>query len=152
MDTRRFALVWGIGFLLFGVLGFVPGITAMHTEDHPNLIVEGPGDGALLGLFHVNVLHNIIHLLYGVMGLTMCRTLPSARRYAQIVGVSYLLLAVLGLIPFANINNTFGLVPIHGHDVWLHLLLGLPAAYFGFAHRDKVRTDEGYTTTTTSGV
>ena len=125
----------------------------MHgADDHGgSLTVTGPGHGNLLGLFHVNVLHNAVHLLFGVMGLLMARTYPAARTYARVVAVAYLLLTVMGLIPAANMHNTFGLVPIHGNDVWLHALIGLAAAYFGFMHRDKVRTDEGYTTTT-SGV
>ena len=135
MAVRRFALIWGIGFLLFGVLGFVPGATRMHHQDEPNLIVEGPGHGDLLGLFHVNVLHNVIHLLFGVLGVAAWPSTSRARGYARLVAVSYSLLALLGLIPAMNINNTFGLVPIHGHDVWLHVLLAAPAAYFGFADR-----------------
>ena len=136
MATRRFALIWGLGFLLFGILGFVPGATHMHHEDEPGLIVEGPGHGNLLGLFHVNLLHNIVHLLFGVLGLAASRAYGTARGYARLVAVSYVLLAVMGLIPALNIYNTFGLVPIHGHDVWLHILLAVPAAYFGFAHRE----------------
>ena len=155
MDTRRFALVLGIAFLGIGVLGFVPGVNQMHgADDHGgSLTVTGPGHGNLLGLFHVNVLHNAVHLLFGVMGLVMARSFPAARTYARVVAVAYLLLAVMGLISAGNMWNTFGLVPIHGNDVWLHALIGLAAAYFGFMHRDKVRTDDtGYTTTTTSGV
>src|SRR5687768_1133349 len=110
MDTRRFALVMGIAFLAVGVLGFVPGITQM--EGHPdhrseNLAVGGPGHGMLFGLFHVNLMHNLVHLLFGVLGLVMSRTLPAARNYARIVAVSYLLLTVMGLIPAANMQNTF---------------------------------------------
>ena len=49
----------------------------------------------------------------------------------QVVAVVHLLLAVMGMIPATR--TTFGLVPIWGNDVWFHLLLALPAAYFGFA-------------------
>ena len=154
MDTRRFALILGIAFLGIGVLGFVPGVNQMHgAYDHGgSLTVTGPGHGNLLGLFHVNVLHNAVHLLFGVMGLLMARSYAGARTYARVVAVAYLVLTVMGLISAGNMWNTFGLVPIHGNDVWLHALIGIAAAYFGFMHRDKVRTDEGYTTTTTSGV
>ncbi len=136
MDTRRFALIWGIGFLLFGILGFVPGVTRMIATDDPHLAVEGPGHGYLLGLFHVNVLHNTIHFAFGVMGILMARRTDTAVLYARIVAVSYGLLVVMGLIP--GLKYTFGLVPIHGNDVWLHILLAAPAAYFGFVHRADV--------------
>jgi hypothetical protein len=133
MDTRTFARLLGIAFLLVGILGFIPipGLNPPHGDD-PDLTVEGPGHVMLLHLFHVNVLHNAVHLLFGVLGLVMSGTVSAARNYARIVAVSYLLLAVMGLIPAANLHNTFGLVPIHGHDVWLHALVGIVAAYFGF--------------------
>lgn len=67
--------------------------------------------------------------------VTVWRSVGRARRYARLVAVSHFLLALFGLIPALNINNTFGLVPIHGNDVWLHVLLAPPAAYFGCAHR-----------------
>jgi hypothetical protein len=130
MNVRQFALVLGIIFVIVGVLGFVPGITQMDHADHPDLTVESPGHGMLLGLFHVNVLHNAVHLLFGVLGIAMSRRFDHARLYAQIVAIAYGLLVVLGLIPATR--YLFGLVPIEGHDVWLHALIALVAAYFGF--------------------
>ena len=59
------------------------------------------------------------------------RTFDASRVYARSVAVIYGLLAIMGLIP--GLNTVFGLVPIHGHDVWLHLLIAAPAAYFGWA-------------------
>jgi hypothetical protein len=44
--------------------------------------------------------------------------------------VIYAVLVVMGLIPV--LNTTFGLIPIYGHDIWLHAVLALIAAYFGF--------------------
>jgi len=152
MDTRRAALLFGIVFLAVGILGFVPGVNQMHHGDLANehLTVGGPGHGNLLGLFHVNVLHNAVHLLFGVMGLVMSRTLPAARTYFRVVAVAYLLLTVMGLISAANMWNTFGFVPINGNDVWLHALLGIVGAYFGFIKPAAIEsTDTAYTTGTT---
>jgi hypothetical protein len=140
MNTRQFALILGIVFLLVGILGFVPGINQMH-GDHPDLKVGGPGHGNLLTLFHVNVLHNAVHLLFGVLGIAMSRRYDSARMYAQIVAIAYALLVVLGLIPATK--YLFGLVPIEGNDVWLHAVIAIAAAYFGFAApATEMRTDE----------
>ena len=36
----------------------------------------------------------------------------------------------MGLIP--GLNTVFGLIPLHGHDVWLHLILAAAAGYFGW--------------------
>jgi hypothetical protein len=86
----------------------------------------------LLGLFPVNVLHNAVHLLFGIWGLVASRTFNGARSYARIAGVLYLLLAVLGLV----VPNGFGLVPLGGYDVWLHVALGLVLAVVGFTARE----------------
>jgi hypothetical protein len=134
-------MVLGVVFIVVGVLGFIPGLTQMHEMDHPNLIVEHPGHGYLFGLFHVNVLHNLVHIVFGVLGVVMARA-GKARDYCRIVAVAYGLLAILGLIPIAGIQYTFGLIPIEGNDVWLHALIALAAAYFGFAapQEEKVAT------------
>lgn len=133
MTLRRFALVYGLAFLLFGILGFVPGVTSMSDGD-PNLVVIGPGHGHLLHLFHVNVLHNAAHLLFGVLGLACAATAPAARSYARLVAVTYALLTIMGLIPAWGTDFTFGLAPLHGNDVWLHAALAVVAGYFGFVH------------------
>jgi len=129
MAVRYFALVMGITFLLVGLMAFVPGLNQTHT-DHPELAVEGPGTGYLLGLFHVNILHNLVHLAFGLWGVIAYRSFDHSRLYARVVAVSYALLAVMGLVP--GLNTLFGMVPIHGHDVWLHALIAAAAAYFGF--------------------
>src|SRR5690349_15288590 len=67
---RRFALVFGIVFLAAGVAGFVPGLT--HSHDLPGVRVTAAA-GLLMGLFPVNVLHNLVHVLFGVWGLASSR-------------------------------------------------------------------------------
>src|SRR5687768_7261163 len=116
MATRYFALVLGIAFLLVGVMAFIPGLV---TENGHDLHVTGPGTGYLLGLFHVNLLHNLVHLLFGAWGVMAYRSFDGSRLYARVVAIAYGVLAVLGIIPGPT-GTMFGLVPIHGHDVWLH--------------------------------
>ena len=143
MNARSFALVLGVVFILVGIFGFVPGITQMHHIDDPNLAVEGPGHGMLLGLFHVNVLHNLVHIVFGVLGVVMARA-GKARDYCRFVAIAYGLLAILGLIPALKIQYTFGLIPIEGHDVWLHALIALAAAFFGWSgSAERVTTSPG---------
>ena len=112
--------------------------------------VTGPGTGHLLGLFHVNVLHNAVHLLFGIMGIFMSRELGSARLYCRIVAVAYALLAVMGVLP-EPFRSTFGLVPIEGHDVWLHALIALACAYFGFVAPAVNSSDMSTDTTNSAG-
>lgn len=133
MTTRGFALLFGIVFLLVGIAGFVPPlVTAVHAE-HPPLVVEA-GYGLLFGLFPVNLLHNLVHVLFGVGGLVGARSLAAAKFYARAVAVIYAVLTLAGLIP--GLNTLFGLTPLFGNDVWLHALLALVAAYFGWLHRE----------------
>lgn len=134
MQTRYFALVVGIVFVLIGVLGFVPGITADPPATARELEVEA-NYGYLLGLFPVNVLHNLVHLLFGVAGIVAYRTYRHAKLYAQALAVIYVVLAIFGLIP--DLRTLFGLVPLFGHDIWLHALLALGGAYFGFIHKER---------------
>jgi hypothetical protein len=139
MNARNFSMVLGIIFIVVGILGFVPGINQMHDMHDPNLMVENPGHGHLLGLFHVNVLHNLVHIVFGVLGIVMARA-GKARDYCRFVAIAYGLLAILGLIPAMKIQYTFGLIPIEGNDVWLHALIAVAAAYFGFAAPVAERT------------
>lgn len=126
---RRFALVYGIVFILAGAAGFVPALVRPHTN--PDVRVTA-GLGLILGLFPVNVLHDAAHLLFGVWGLLAATSDGAARAYGKIVAISYALLAVMGLTTAMNLHTAFGFVPLYGHDVWLHAVLALGAVYFGF--------------------
>ena len=132
MSTRSFALVFGIVFLLAGASGFIPGMLHPVPANAPPLTVT-MGYGLVMGLLPVNVIHNLVHVLFGVLGLVAYGGLFAPRVYAQIVAVAYGLLVILGLLPATN--TLFGLIPIYGNDVWLHLVLGIVAAYFGFMAR-----------------
>jgi hypothetical protein len=125
MSTKTAALLFGIVFAVVGVLGFMP---APPPPDAPPLAVEH-GHGLALGMFPVNTLHNIVHLLFGVLGLAAWSG-GWGRRYFQLVAVSYAVLTVFGMIPGAN--TTFGLIPLWGNDVWLHAVIAGASAYFGF--------------------
>ena len=127
MNTGMMATVFGVVFVLVGVVGFFPSPPPMHA---PPLTLEH-GLGLALGLLPINTLHNIVHLIFGVLGIAAGRgVLLAARGYFQLVAIAYGLLAVLGLIPATE--TAFGLVPIWGYDVWLHAALAAVAAYFGF--------------------
>jgi hypothetical protein len=134
--TRYFALVWGIIFLLVAASGIVPGLREPAPAHYPPLAVD-TWYGAALGLFPVNILHDLVHLIFGVWGVAAYRSLDASRSYAKIVAIVYVMFAIMGLVP--GLDTTFGLVPLFGNDVWLHLLLAAPAAYFGFVHRDEER-------------
>lgn len=122
------SLLAGIGFLLVALLGFVQG--GMSMEADPTLAPK------LLGVFPVNLLHNCVHLAFGIWGLAAARTHSAARAYCRIAGVIYLVLTALGFVA----PNGFGLVPLGGADMLLHLALGLMLAGVGFtAPREPAR-------------
>ena len=142
MNTRTMAMIFGIVFLLVGAGGFVPGLTTMDHMGHPADadVTMRTMFGYELGMFPVNLLHNIVHLLFGIWGVMAARG-AGARGYFRAVAVIYAVLAVMGLID--GLNTTFGLIPLYGADVALHAVLAVVAAYFGFVARDTGATDRG---------
>ncbi|HET7692065.1 MAG TPA: DUF4383 domain-containing protein [Gemmatimonadota bacterium] len=119
MTVQRIAQIFGWVFVLVAVWGFF--ITGGSME-------AGMDAPAILGLFPVNVLHNLAHLLLGIWGIVASRSFGSARSYAQIAGILYLVLAVLGFVD----PTGFGLLPLGGGDIGLHAVLGLILAGVGF--------------------
>jgi hypothetical protein len=79
----------------------------------------------------VNTLHNLVHLLFGVWGVLAYASFDASRVYARVVAIAYAVLAIMGLFP--HLNTVWGLIPIHGNDVWLHAVIAIAAAYFGWA-------------------
>jgi hypothetical protein len=110
----------GAVFLLVGVLGFIPGITT----DYDTMQFAGhESEAKLLGIFQVSILHNIVHLLFGVVGLAMAKTVKSATTYLLAGGAIYLVLAVYGAVVGKHGDGNF--VPVNNADDLLHLVLGL---------------------------
>ena len=140
MPIRYFSLIYGIVFLVVGIAGFVPGLLSPLAATDPEVAING-STGRLFGLFPVNSVHNLVHIVFGVWGLAAYRTETASITYARAVAVIYAILFVIGLIP--GLHTLFGLVPLFGHDVWLHLALAAVAAYFGFVtphHPVETRT------------
>jgi len=117
--ARRIATVVAATFLLVGILGFIPGIT----QDVDLMEFSGHESGAeLFGIFEVSVLHNIVHLLFGVVGLALARRADTARAFLIGGGIVYLLLAAYGVAIDHDGDANF--IPVNGADNWLHLGLG----------------------------
>jgi Domain of unknown function (DUF4383) len=119
-DVQRAAQAVGAVFLLVGILGFVPGITSDYDQ---MAFASHDSEAKLLGIFQVSILHNIVHLLFGVAGLAMARTAKSARTYLVGGGAIYLVLWLYGLLIDKESSANF--VPVNAADDWLHLVLGL---------------------------
>ena len=129
MRTATFALFIGMAYLAGGILGLVPEALIPAPAEAPPVTVKLLY-GYLLGLFPVNVLHSAVHLAIGAWGIAAWRGLSHPLVYARSLALFYGALAVMGLIP--GMSTLFGMLPIHGHDVWLHAGSAAIAAYFGW--------------------
>jgi Domain of unknown function (DUF4383) len=126
-DVQRAAQVVGAVFLLVGILGFIPGITSDYDQ---MAFASHDSQAKLLGIFQVSILHNIVHLLFGVAGLAMARAASSARTYLVGGGVIYLVLWLYGL--FIDKDSSANFVPVNSADDWLHFVLGLGMIALGY--------------------
>lgn len=100
--NRTVAAVLGVVYLAAGVAGFV---TA----------------SPLFGLFEVNVLHNVVHLVFGAALLYGVMNTAMATNINRTVGIILVVLGILGFV----IPDGLGLVPLGGYDIWLHLASGI---------------------------
>ena len=124
--VQKAAAIVGAVFLVVGVLGFIPGITT----DYGLLTGAGHHSGAmLLGVFQVSVLHNIVHLLFGVAGLLMAKTIGAAHNYLIGGGVIYAVLWVYGMV--VDRSSAANFVPVNSADNWLHFVLAVAMIALG---------------------
>jgi hypothetical protein len=112
----------GLVFLLVGILGFIPGVTTHYSD----LAFAGHDSSAkLLGIFQTSVLHNIVHIAFGV-GILMAKTPEGARTYLIGGGVAYLAVWLIGVI------GGLEWLPVNAADNWLHIVLGVGMIALGF--------------------
>lgn len=121
-----------VAFLLAGVLGFIPGVT---TGTDGMTFAGAESTAMLLGVFHVSVLHNLVHLLFGVVGLVLARTTGGSAAFLVGGGLIYLVLWVYGLVIDAGSDANF--VPLNDADGWLHLVLGAAMVVLGLVLRRR---------------
>jgi arginine exporter protein ArgO len=116
----------GAVFLLVGILGFVPGVTTNYDQ----LTFAGHESGALLlGVFAVSILHNLVHVAFGVAGLVLARTRSGAKNYLIVGGAVYAVLWLYGLL--IDHGSAANFVPVNGADNWLHLVLAVAMIALG---------------------
>ena len=116
MKIQKAATWFGIVLLLVGILGFIPGLTP---------------EGRLLGIFAVDGVHNVIHLLTGIVALFCAGSASAAKGYFKTFGVIYLLVTILGFVQGSG--ELLGLISINGADNVLHLLITIVALSLGFS-------------------
>jgi hypothetical protein len=126
MAVQGAAFFVGVAFIAVGVLGFIPGVTSHYDLLH----WVGHHSGAkLFGMFAVSILHNLVHLAFGVLGLLFARTYAAARAYLLLGGLAYLGLWAYGLV--IDHGSSANFVPVNSADNWLHLGLGVAMMLLG---------------------
>ena len=133
------ALLAGIVFLVVGILGFVPEITTHYGD----LSFAGHDSGAkLLGIFQTSILQNVVHLLFGLVGIAMARSWEGARTFLIAGGVVYLVLFVYGLLAHGDSSANF--IPVNSADNVLHAALGVVTIVLGLVlGREPIPVDRG---------
>jgi hypothetical protein len=117
--AKKLSTWFGVIFLLLGVLGFIPGITN--------------DQGMLLGIFHVDAIHNIIHIVFGLLAFWMSMSGEmGAKNYFKVVGIVFGLIAILGFFQ-GDSEMLIGLFNNNMADTWLHIVMAVIALYVGFS-------------------
>jgi multisubunit Na+/H+ antiporter MnhG subunit len=109
--ARTIAVVFGIIYTLVGIIGFIPALGGTF----------GMAPTALLNIFGINLLHNLVHLIIGIGALASSGSNEKAAPFLRTFGYILILIAIVGFFW----KNPFGILPIGGPDVWLHLVTGL---------------------------
>jgi uncharacterized membrane protein len=136
MAERYCALIIGILFLLVGLAGFIPALTSLPGTTASSVPgdevsnIYNSGFSYIFGLFPTNLLHNIVRIIVGSLGIAAYTTLGGARLFNRGFAIAYALLAIMGLLPLAK--TMFGLMPIFGNNIWFNGLTAAITAYFGF--------------------
>jgi hypothetical protein len=116
MNAKSAAMIFGVLFLIVGVLGFVPNPVISPT-----------------GYFEVNDLHNLFHIGAGI--ILLVGAYASAGAFGpgmalRFIGAVYAILAVMGF--FLPGNLIFGMVAMNMADHWLHAVLAVLLLLAGF--------------------
>ncbi|CAN5598914.1 hypothetical protein BH09ACT8_BH09ACT8_38070 [soil metagenome] len=114
------AIVVGAAFLLMGILGFTPGVTA-HLN---SMQLAGYRSGALLfDVFQTSVVQNLVHVAFGIVGLLLARSYALARAYLLVGGLVFLGFWIWGLL--MDPHSAANFLPVNDADNWLHLGIGI---------------------------
>jgi len=129
MLTRYFALAFGVVYLIIGIVGFIPALYTAPPASAPHLDVT-TAYGYLFGIFPVNALHDILHIVVGIAGILCYGSLRSSQYFGRLLFVVFGLLTVAGFI--SSTNTLGGLVPLFSGDTWLHAGTAILGAIFGW--------------------
>jgi hypothetical protein len=122
------ALVFGAVYLLVGIVGFF--VTGFDN-------FAGNSQHEMLLFFMINPLHNIVHIVIGLAGLLLARTLAGARTYGWVLAVGYAVAFVYGLIA---VGKDWDFLNLNAADNVLHIVTAVVGLVIALA---PVRTEAG---------
>lgn len=121
MTARSYAWIFAAALGLIGIMGFIPATAP---------------DGHVLGIFEVDLVHNLIHLGSALAFAVAASTSDElSHTVFKVFAVVYGLVMVIG---FIQQDTILGLFEINNADNFLHLAITAVAAYVGFFHRDPL--------------
>jgi hypothetical protein len=126
--ARAVAAILGIIYVLVGVVGFLPDPLVQAST-------AASATGALLGVFPINLLHNVVHLVIAASLLYASMATATAIMVSRVIGGVYVVVGLLGLVS----PNGFGLLPLGGADIFLHLGTGAVLMAVGFMNGGTTR-------------
>jgi Domain of unknown function (DUF4383) len=128
--AESLAGIFALAFIAGGVLGFVPGVV----QEYGDLRWWKSGSGAeLFGVFQTSILHNLLSIVVGVIGLAAARRPAPARAFLTGGGVLLFAIGIYGLL--VDYDSDWNFIPVDRADDWLNIGLGIAMLYAGFAVR-----------------
>ncbi len=127
--TRYFSLIFGMVYVLIGIIGFIPGLHTMPPAGAPHLD-QSADYSYLFGLFPINAVHNAVHIVVGLAGLAAYPRFSVARMYCILLFLVFGVLTFIGFLP--ALDTLGGLIPLFSGDTWLHAGTSLLGALFAY--------------------
>src|SRR6188472_3905172 len=123
MNTKTAAIIFGLAFLAVGALGFISNPIVGESET---------------AIFHADKVHNIVHIVSGVLFLLIAMAAPSATGgFLKLFGIVYLGLGIWGMVQMGDtgMTNLLGFLHVNANDNYLHIGLGAVIFLAGFLRR-----------------
>lgn len=136
MQARYWVALFGIVYIVVGILGFLPGLRTAPPASAPHLSAA-TGYGYLFGQFPVNVVHDVVNIVLGVFALLTFPRLRAAEGYSRFLFLIFGIAAFIGFVPAADTLG--GILPIFGADTWADAVTAILAAYFGWVAHESTQ-------------
>ncbi|HYH42522.1 MAG TPA: DUF4383 domain-containing protein [Burkholderiales bacterium] len=130
MTARTYAALFGAIYLAFGIAGFVPAFWERPPADSTMSIRVF--HASLFGLFVVNIISSMAHLVIGLWGAMAANNRYSALAFTRGATILFLLMGIVGLIPIPVVKSLYGTLPLYGNNVWLHFASAAIGVFFSF--------------------